>query len=67
MGIDASRVYTVAEAAKVLRTDREQIYAYIRTGELPAFHLQRNSRKNLIYGADILALVTNLKEQTAGA
>jgi excisionase family DNA binding protein len=59
--ITSGRVYTAAEAAKCLRTDRGRIYAFIRTGELPAFRLDCDARKNLIHGADLLRLVERLK------
>ena len=55
-------VYTVEEAAKALRTSRDQILAYIRTGQLKVFKLERDSRRNLIEAADLHDLVRRLKE-----
>ncbi|MEA4899293.1 MAG: helix-turn-helix domain-containing protein [Christensenellaceae bacterium] len=66
-GIEPSAVYSVEECAKALRTCREQVYAWIRSGQLPAFHLERNSKKWLLYGSDIIALIKRLKEDNGNA
>ena len=55
------RVYDVTEAAKVLRTNRDQIYAYIRSGRLKAFTLEDNARKYLIQDSDLQALIDSRK------
>jgi len=55
-------VYTVEEAAKLLRTSRDQILAYIRSGKLASFKLERDSRKNLIHSSDLMDLVERLKQ-----
>jgi len=55
-------VYTVEEAAKLLRTSRDQILAFIRCGKLASFKLERDSRKNLIYASDLMDLVERLKQ-----
>ena len=55
-------VYTVEEAADLLHTSRNQILAYIRSGKLASFKLERDSRKNLIYSSDLIDLVERLKE-----
>ena len=55
------RVYDVTEAAKVLRTNRDQIYAYIRSGRLKAFTLEEGARKYLIQDSDLQALIDSRK------
>lgn len=61
--IVSNAVYNVEEAASLLHTRREQIYAYIRSGRLPAFHLERNG-KWLTTGRDIEALIETLKRES---
>ena len=59
----AERVYTAGECAKVMRTNREQVYAWIRSGELAAFHLNRDAQKWMVYGGDLLKLIDRLKSE----
>ena len=58
-------VYKVTEVALIMRTTRDQVYAWIRSGRLPAFHLNGNAVKNLVHGQDIAKLIDSLKEETA--
>ena len=64
-GINPSAVYTADEAAKLLRTTRHQIYTFIRSGRLPAFHLERDGQKWLTTGKDIENLIATLKRESA--
>jgi len=58
------RVYGVAEAAELLQTSRDQVYAYIRTGQLKAFTLVDGGHKLLIQDTDLQALIDARKEAT---
>ena len=58
-------VYTVEEAAGLLNTSKMQVYAYIRSGKLAAFHLERNGQKLLTTGRDIENLINLLKRESA--
>lgn len=62
--IVSNAVYTAEEAANLLCCNRNQIYAYIRSGRLPAFHLERNGQKWLTTGRDIEALIETLKRES---
>ena len=58
-------VLTVDDAASILRTSSTQIYAYIRSGRLAAFHLERDQRKYLIYRDDLMQLIDSLRRESA--
>ena len=66
-GINPSSVYKVSECAQLMRTNREQVYAWIRTGGLPAFHLSRDAQKWLVKGVDLVRLIEKLKEEHGNA
>jgi hypothetical protein len=63
--INPGAVYTADEAAALLCTTRNQVYAYIRSGRLSAFHLERNGQKWLTTGRDIENLIATLKRESA--
>ena len=55
-------VYKPVEVALILRTSRDQVYAWIRTGRLPSFHVRDGGHTNYVHGKDIARLIDRLKE-----
>ena len=48
----APLAYTVAGAAEALGTGEHNIRALIRSGQLPAFKLERDKQRYMVYRAD---------------
>ena len=57
----APLAYTVAGAAEALGTGEHNIRALIRCGELPAFKLERDKQRYMIYRADIEEFIRKRK------
>ena len=59
----APLVYTVAGAAEALSTNEHNIRALIRSGQLPAFKLERDKQRYMIYRADLEEFVRQRKAE----
>lgn len=59
----APLAYTVAGAAEALGTGEHNIRALIRSGQLPAFKLERDKQRYMIYRADIEEFIRQRKAE----
>lgn len=59
----APLAYTVAGAAEALGTNEHNIRALIRSGQLPAFKLERDKQRYMIYRADIEEFIRQRKTE----
>ena len=59
----APLAYTVAGAAEALGTGEHNIRALIRSGQLPAFKLERDKQRYMIYRADMEEFVRQRKAE----
>lgn len=59
----APLAYTVAGAAEALGTPEHNIRALIRSGQLPAFKLERDKQRYMIYRADIEEFIRQRKAE----
>ena len=59
----APLAYTVAGAAEALGTGEHNIRALIRSGQLPAFKLERDKQRYMVYRADIEEFIRKRKAE----
>ena len=59
----APMAYTVAGAAEALGTGEHNIRALIRSGQLPAFKLERDKQRYMVYRADIEEFIRKRKAE----
>lgn len=59
----APLAYTVDAAAEAMGTGPHNIRALIRSGQLPAFKLERDKQRYMVYRDDLVAFIRRRKEE----